>query len=879
MDTKWESDHLWLCLLALGFQPERYHDINLGRDMFAKPNSSAFSLVAHFLFGKLDKHRARQTFMESGYRKLSSPTFRKHCCLWLREISKQEETGLPQITPSTLICPGGAKFVHMVYHFARYVMIEDMKKLSRGTSIPFAEAVMWRPEDMYLAKARHRVAYNKLLQILQREDFVIQEYNKKAKVLIREIKLTESEYAVVQKQSCRMKQNDQNKNNTTERIQKVRSMWTLVVEMLTSLKKEKEVVDSVLEDCVNPCILDGTDVVLSVPGLLTYRVESNIHGFCTGNLYEDGKLNFLTVIQLLNEALMTLKDEHCLCGLKELHRIEHVVTSYKNALQKLNTKSLRRKQQHCEPKRQSISRKQGIWELKWKTSLGECPFNLILKDDLQSSSSLQSSGSSGEDENSVFCQSFSDNEDCCCEECHGKNDEASETMKDTTLVPSRCHVLSPLLRLPVPSLSEAPENRDLLIENNLCTYVENKTPMPPKILKNGKEEFPTSEMENGGENVTQTRSPVRKDDLLEKVRDELAEEIAKSVMSESSDSGEEKGMALEDLISCLYFNPFVTRKQIPRTPENLLTEIRSSWRKAIQTEGSLDLELSSAEVVTEESSMNVTLSMQEEVDSTFICSEPASPVSDCGPPVSEKKSQLCSTESSPQEQESISNTSESSDSKTSGIQESEHTESEEVDCSALSGSSVEDLSQALQNIEKSMNIPDTCLKSGSRTNTLLSDHCCSFLMDEMLLNSVGHETTDMGILDETLPEYDGIDLSISASSDSISYIMDSENLMDGSENNEDIKKLDKDIQFLSNSHEVLKRTASKSEEELHQTHNGDKSESCRAELSTIPEGGEENDDDRSMDEGFTKMPLPNSPNDSKFSLSSLLVSCQQMDGT
>ncbi|NXM57662.1 HAUS6 protein, partial [Illadopsis cleaveri] len=179
----------------------------------------------------------------------------------------------------------------------------------------------------------------------------------------------------------RMKQNDQNKNNTTERIQKVRSMWTLIVEMLTSLEKEKEVVDSVLEDCVNPCILDGTDVVLSVPRLLTYRVESNIHGFCTGNLYEDGKLNFLTVIQLLNEALMTLRDEHCPCELKELHRIEDVVMSYKNALQELNTKSLRRKQQHCEPKCQSISRKQEVWELKWKTSLGQCPFNLIFKDD------------------------------------------------------------------------------------------------------------------------------------------------------------------------------------------------------------------------------------------------------------------------------------------------------------------------------------------------------------------------------------------------------------------------------------------------------------------------------------------------------------------
>ncbi|NXP36141.1 HAUS6 protein, partial [Leiothrix lutea] len=74
----------------------------------------------------------------------------------------------------------GAKFVHMVYCFARYVMMEHMKKLSVGTGMPFAAAVMWRPEDMYIAKARHRVAYSKLLHILQRKDFVTQEYKKKA---------------------------------------------------------------------------------------------------------------------------------------------------------------------------------------------------------------------------------------------------------------------------------------------------------------------------------------------------------------------------------------------------------------------------------------------------------------------------------------------------------------------------------------------------------------------------------------------------------------------------------------------------------------------------------------------------------------------------
>ncbi|NXD29544.1 HAUS6 protein, partial [Spelaeornis formosus] len=75
----------------------------------------------------------------------------------------------------------GPRVVHVVYRFARYVMIEKMRKLSKGSAIPFAEALLWKPKDIYIAKARHRVACNKLLQSLQREAFVIQEYKKKTR--------------------------------------------------------------------------------------------------------------------------------------------------------------------------------------------------------------------------------------------------------------------------------------------------------------------------------------------------------------------------------------------------------------------------------------------------------------------------------------------------------------------------------------------------------------------------------------------------------------------------------------------------------------------------------------------------------------------------
>ncbi|NXM00298.1 HAUS6 protein, partial [Tyrannus savana] len=163
---------------------------------------------------------------------------------------------------------------------------------------------------------------------------------------------------------------------------KVRRMWTLIMEMITSLKKDKEVVDSVLETCVQQRILDGSDVVLRVPNLLARKIETD-NSF-TGNIYEDGKLDFLAVIHVLNEGLRMLRNEHCLSELKELHRIENMVKNCNRLLQDMNTERLEGEQQ-CVSVCESISRKEEDWEMKWKKFLDQHPFNLIFKEDLVSS--------------------------------------------------------------------------------------------------------------------------------------------------------------------------------------------------------------------------------------------------------------------------------------------------------------------------------------------------------------------------------------------------------------------------------------------------------------------------------------------------------------
>ncbi|KAM9263125.1 HAUS augmin-like complex subunit 6 [Morus bassanus] len=905
MDIEWEKEHLRLYLLALGFDTTAAStSLDPEEDIFPSTNDNGFHVITLFLFTKLDPSRAaafrNYSFCNESF---TDPEFRKQCCMLLKVILSEDQSCLPRITPSSAMSPAGPKLIHWLYQFARHVVIEDMERNSVGTDIPFAEAVVLTSMDMYMAKARWRVAYNKLLQIFQKEDFVIQEYDKKAQLLIEEINQIQSEYTALQMQFYKMKQNDQNKNDRTERIQKVRSMWTHIMETLTSLEKEKEIVDSVLEvleDGVGQCILDGSNVVVSVPQLLAHRVKSDVHQLCTGNVYEDEKLNFLTVIQLLNEALRTLRDDDYYAELtQELHAAANRIMLHSKAVASLEAKRLKIEQQYHVSTSESISRDQKDWEVKWKSFLGSLsPLNLILDSEPTSLEALQDQSSklAEEYEDSVFHQylmSVPDIHDSVREECCEKDDRALETMMDKLTPPPRCPSPPGISSVPL-ELSEVSKNRDMLIEKSLHmeTCKEEKKPVPPEILKNGKNEPTISEMwENADDRVIQMEPSVEKEDPLKKARDELAEEVARIVMSESPQSGDDKGITLEDLIGSLAFNPFLTRKKIPRTPENLLTEIRSSWRKAIQTECSSDIELAPAEVMVEEAPTDAQPIMQKSPDSRFVCSIPASSVPDLDPPLSERKSQLSSTEFRLQEQMRISQVTESPVLETCGMQESERTEKQELKCVVLNQSFVEDpVEQSLQNVEKSMNTPDICSEDNSRTNALPSDHLQGSLMDRVLhwnvsslLSSVSHEAADLGILHETFPEeLDSIDPNKPASSESDFDVRDSTYVTDASEDKGDIKKSKLELQSLFNRYKALRKTTSRSEEELQQSSNGDESESCRSDLSLASEKRERDELCRPLelfilDEEFTKSPSPISLKEKRYSLSSLLVSCQHLD--
>uniref|UniRef100_A0A8C0IUK1 HAUS augmin like complex subunit 6 n=1 Tax=Chelonoidis abingdonii TaxID=106734 RepID=A0A8C0IUK1_CHEAB len=772
----WEKEHLWLYLLALGFEPgagaaagKLSTHLSLGVNMFDKPNKDAFHVVARFLFTKLDHSRSIEIFRFCcpPADKKGDAEFRKQCCEWLKKISDECGNSFPPVVASLFLSPGGPKFIHLMYHFARYVIVQHMKKDSEDANIHFPEAVNSRPRDSYKAAARYRVACIRFLQSIQREDFVIREYQRKAQLLTKQIRDPRSECVFLPNCSS------------------VRSRWASVMETLTSLEKEKEVVDSVVDGHVDQYALDGTNVTISVPRLLLDKIENQMYKLHIGNVYEAGKLNLLTVIQLLNEALKILRYERQQVdheALKlDLQYIEGK-TKFQNKIL-LGLKSMRHKlkrEDHVSIV-ESIAEKQRDWDMKWENFLGQSPFSLI------------------KDQNPVL-----------------------------DLLPA----MSPL--------SFDPATEEAYKSSVFCKYPasvpgEKERSVSQKILKYAVHKpRPVEAWKNGDTHVLQSPVAVR-EDPIKKAQEQLAEEVADVVVSESTQGDGGKGMELDDLIGSLAANPFLTRKQIPRTPENLITEIRSSWRKAIQAEDPSDTELAQTEMVTKEAPLDLESAICSRIDSSMACFMSSSHMSDLNVSnLLERKSSVSCMTPAPKKQVVVSHGSESStqipatrmpDNERSWELGSKHTVS--------SKSLTENLEESVfPTVDKSMNPLDNSAERDIKTDALSPYFCQNSSVHTTLpwdasqmvssTSSDSNEVIQFGILHETLPEELGnISLNSSESLETDDEVecnsRDSKSLENIVKNEWASQECKQDLQSIRNRYEALKKTVFGNEEDSFQS--------------------------------------------------------------
>ncbi|XP_043832915.1 HAUS augmin-like complex subunit 6 isoform X2 [Dromiciops gliroides] len=599
----WKKDHLWQNLAGLGFEPEKAaaeagrkltSHTKLGVSMFDKPNSDAFHIVAYFLFTALNPSHAKEVFRFCWppIDRKADAEFRKQCCEWLKRISDECGSSFPQVIGSLFLSPGGPKFVDLMYTFARFVAVQYIKTNSESSNKSFVESFNIKFQDPRKSFTRCHIGRTWFLQVLQKEDSLIRQYQENSQSLIKQIRDLNSQYIELQK--LQKKNQNEEQRNISEKVQKVRLMWASVMETLTLLEKEREVVSSVITGHVGQYTLDGTGVAIKVPRLLLDRIEKQMYHLFIGNLYEAGKLNLLTVIRLLNEALKILKDERSCTdqtGLTaDLNYIEREARVQKNTLS--HVKQMRNKvKQEAIFIKQSNTEKQKEWNKKWEEFLNQAPFSLIKEetpalDLLPAMSPLSFDPASEEDyESSIFFRyplSLPDTSKKHTQESFHWNDD--DSVRTTDELVNRAAVL------PVQSYTTSDSSSVTLVEKDVkAKTLKDKEQSLSKNKKKIKMDASQSlSAQKSRENcvlATPTLDPFKKE------IDHLAEEVAKAVVSDSPQLCEGRDTELGNLINSLFSNPFLTRKQIPRTPENLTPEIRNSQREVFQDEVDPNIEV------------------------------------------------------------------------------------------------------------------------------------------------------------------------------------------------------------------------------------------------------------------------------------------------
>ncbi|XP_053427993.1 HAUS augmin-like complex subunit 6 [Nycticebus coucang] len=597
--TSFEKHHLWIYLQALNFEPgpatiasgKIVSYTHLGVNMFDKVNRDAFHIVSYFLFETLDHSLTKEVFKFCWppFDQKGDAEFRKHCCEWLKKISAECGSNFPQVVGSLFLSPGGPKFIHLMYHFARFVAIKYIKTNSANSSLRFTEIFNVKPKDLHKCIARSHVARNKFLQILQREDYVTRKYEEYMQLSVKQVRNSRSECIGLQNEIKKMEPCD-DQSNIQEKIQQVRSLWASVNETLTLLEKEREVVSSVLS-LVNQYALDGTNIVINIPRLLLDEIEKQMCQLHMGNVYEAGKLNLVTVIQLLNEVLKVMNYERCQADQArltiDLHYLEKETTFQRGRLSHL--KQMRYKiQEDLTTIRRSVVAKQGEWHKKWKEFLGLSPFSLIKSltpavDLLPPMSPLSFDPASEE----VYARSILFQYPASLSDRPKQHNQEKGCRRDSDTLGAVHQLANSLNSSRLQPASSSSTGSVTLLEKDLKirTPKEKNETVSKKIREFEVEDSPLSDIAKNIENSVFGGSlPTKKKDPFQKEQDHLVEEVARAVLSDSPQLSEGKKAELEELIDSLVSNPFLTRNQIPRTPENLITDIRSSWRKAIEME-------------------------------------------------------------------------------------------------------------------------------------------------------------------------------------------------------------------------------------------------------------------------------------------------------
>uniref|UniRef100_A0A667ZL99 HAUS augmin-like complex subunit 6 N-terminal domain-containing protein n=1 Tax=Myripristis murdjan TaxID=586833 RepID=A0A667ZL99_9TELE len=376
---KSNGKYLWFALLGLGFQPDaatslvtgraNVKQLNFGTTMFEKPNKDAFHIVIHFLLNKLNPTRFQEVYRHCWpvLNHKADAEFRKVTCAWLREIMDENGSAGSKVVASLFLSPGGPKFINVMLQLANHVMLQEMKTFTtNGSWVPETAATSVSKDMLW---KRTKLMRTRFLKVAVDQDNLLQEYQRRAQSLVKSSKDIRAEGA-----------------KYDDLLKYVRYLWSVFDGMLSTIKEEQKVVDCVVNGEVDQHTLDGTDLVLKIPQTLLERIEQLPQHLSAGNVYEAGQLNLLSVLELMNHALLLLKEEQsrlpeaCAPQLHPQH-LQEKCLHMARGLKGLQLMRQKISKEEIPEVRGAIRKLEAEWDRKWMDTLKDTPLISFLNED------------------------------------------------------------------------------------------------------------------------------------------------------------------------------------------------------------------------------------------------------------------------------------------------------------------------------------------------------------------------------------------------------------------------------------------------------------------------------------------------------------------
>ncbi|KAM6909298.1 HAUS augmin-like complex subunit 6 [Xenentodon cancila] len=548
--------------------------------MFDKPNKDAFYLVTHFLLEKLNPNRFHEAYRHCWpvLNHKADAEFRKVTCAWLREIMDETANAGSKVVASLFLSPGGPKFISLMLHVASHVMLQEMKTFTTDDSW-VSEAAAVPASTLDMAVKRFNLMRTRFLKAAVDQDRFLHEYQRRAQFLVksmRDIKEDGAKYDELLRRHCT--DSEQDEASQAEKIRKVRSLWSAIEAMLSTIKEDQNAVESVLKGDVDQYVLDGTDKSLRIPRCLLERIEKLPHELSSGNVYEAGKLNLLSVVELMNHALQLLNEERCRMSpastsqLSTQH-LQEKCLQMSRVVHDLHLIRQKISKEEIPEVRNAIGKLEADWDKRWMDTLKDTPLVSFLNEDptlgflspmapLSFEPAAEATYRSG-----VFCQYPAK----LLENKHAESESHEGVNQSTWNAKSSCKATAETSESPVVTTEASRANTSL-------DWLFDTPPSPPRKAPS------LPPLQASMKKVThRTVAPVRTEaQILDLEYDNLADQFADAITTGSPSEGRVKGLDLEGLLNTLSRDPFSTRKQLPRTPESLIMDVKSSWRKALE---------------------------------------------------------------------------------------------------------------------------------------------------------------------------------------------------------------------------------------------------------------------------------------------------------